>query len=427
MKENNIEESIQTSPIKKNKSKLRENIETIFSAILIALVIRMLIVEAYKIPSSSMVPTLIVGDRLLVNKFIYGVRLPILGWKLPAIRDPKRGEIIVFHYPKYKSPGWWKEILDLLTLGILSDKLGVNTPDRPKNFIKRLIGLPGDIFSFKNQQIAINDKPLILKDSLNDVQWKKVKDIFQDPSIEDNYRSNQSWYKRESQGKTSNRSDKSDPSMMLWTEEIGKSEHIIQVADKRSFKLIPFLYIPRKGDKITIAFQNNAQSVDQIIFKRDGNSIGRMSISKFKDFYNLILIKQIIKHDTGYVKNIKNTIKNEIKEKSFKQKLKDAIDNFQVKYDFNIENSNIIFNQIVLNPEILVEKYPEIFLEIIPDYLITQMPINLKIKNNYYLMMGDNRDQSSDSREWGFVHEKYIIGKPIIIYWPYARLGVSPE
>ena len=97
----------------KPKSKVQEYIEAIIIAILIAVVIRTFIVQAYKIPSRSMVPTLLVGDHLLVNKFIYGVKIPLLRKTIIPISNPQRGDIIVFEYPK----------------------------DRSKDFIKRVIGI----------------------------------------------------------------------------------------------------------------------------------------------------------------------------------------------------------------------------------------------------------------------------------------------
>lgn len=114
----------------KTKSKVQEYIEAIIIAILIALFIRTFIVAAYKIPSRSMVPTLLVGDHLLVNKFIYGIKIPILRKIIVPITDPKRGDIIVFIYPH----------------------------DRSKDFIKRVIGVGGDTIEIKNKKIFINKK-----------------------------------------------------------------------------------------------------------------------------------------------------------------------------------------------------------------------------------------------------------------------------
>lgn len=114
-----------------SKAKVQEFIEAIIIAILIAVVVRTLIVQAYKIPSPSMVPTLLVGDHLLVNKFIYGVKIPLLRRTIIPVTDPKRGDIIVFIYPQ----------------------------DRSKDFIKRVIGVGGDKIEIRNKKIWINDRP----------------------------------------------------------------------------------------------------------------------------------------------------------------------------------------------------------------------------------------------------------------------------
>lgn len=86
----------------RTKSKLREYVDAILVAVLLALFFRQFVVQAFRIPSSSMESTLLVGDFLFVNKFLYGAQFPFTGWRLPAVRDPRAGDIIVF-----KSPHGW--------------------------------------------------------------------------------------------------------------------------------------------------------------------------------------------------------------------------------------------------------------------------------------------------------------------------------
>ena len=76
-----------------------DNFKQIFIAVILAVVIKTSIVEAYKIPSSSMEDTLLIGDFLLANKFSYGARLPVVDWRLPAISDPEPGDIVIFLWP----------------------------------------------------------------------------------------------------------------------------------------------------------------------------------------------------------------------------------------------------------------------------------------------------------------------------------------
>ncbi len=116
----------------RNKSLVREYGEAIIIAVLLALFIRAFVVQAFKIPSGSMKPTLLVGDHILVNKFIYGIRVPIINKVLIHIRNPKRFDVIVFQYPV----------------------------DPTKDFIKRVIGLPGDTVQIKNKVVYVNNEPL---------------------------------------------------------------------------------------------------------------------------------------------------------------------------------------------------------------------------------------------------------------------------
>ena len=100
----------------------------LFPVILVVFLLRSFLFEPFKIPSGSMIPTLQVGDLILVNKFHYGVRLPVINRKIIDNHDPQRGDVMVFRYPK--DPG--------------------------VDYIKRVIGVPGDEVSFRNQQLYIN-------------------------------------------------------------------------------------------------------------------------------------------------------------------------------------------------------------------------------------------------------------------------------
>jgi signal peptidase I len=109
---------------------LVEYSKAFFPILLIVLVLRSFVAEPFKIPSGSMLPTLRVGDFILVNKFTYGLRLPVVNTKVVALGAPERGDVVVFKYPE----------------------------DPRLDFIKRVIGLPGDRISYRNKQLFINDE-----------------------------------------------------------------------------------------------------------------------------------------------------------------------------------------------------------------------------------------------------------------------------
>src|SRR5213596_865581 len=122
-----------TVPKRPRKSLVREYGEAIVIAVLLALVIRTLVVQAFTIPSGSMMDTLLVGDYILVNKFLYGPELPFTESRLPSLRNPHRGDIIVFKYPQ----------------------------DEKRDFIKRIIGTPGDTVQVRGEQVLVNGAALV--------------------------------------------------------------------------------------------------------------------------------------------------------------------------------------------------------------------------------------------------------------------------
>jgi len=106
-----------------------------FPVILIVFLLRSFLVEPFKIPSSSMVPTLLVGDFILVNKFTYGIRLPVANVKVIELGSPRRGDVMVFRFPE----------------------------DTSLDYIKRVVGLPGDRIEVRNRRLSVNGEPVPLK------------------------------------------------------------------------------------------------------------------------------------------------------------------------------------------------------------------------------------------------------------------------
>ncbi|MBC8317686.1 MAG: signal peptidase I [Desulfobulbaceae bacterium] len=121
------------------KSVVREYAEAIVIALILALFIRTFVVQAFKIPSGSMIPTLLIGDHLLVNKFVYGIKNPFTGSTWISLGTPDKKDIIVFKYP-----------------------------DNPEqDFIKRVIGAGGDRVEIKNKKVFVNDQPLDIEGAVN--------------------------------------------------------------------------------------------------------------------------------------------------------------------------------------------------------------------------------------------------------------------
>lgn len=117
---------------KSQRTIFQEYSEAFVVAVILAILIRALLVQAFKIPSGSMIPTLLVGDHILVNKLLYGIRIPFTTVRWPKISEPKRGDVIVFVYPE----------------------------DRTKDFIKRVVAVGGDTVAIKNKTVYINGKPV---------------------------------------------------------------------------------------------------------------------------------------------------------------------------------------------------------------------------------------------------------------------------
>jgi signal peptidase I len=150
LEKSSVNASATSDDMPSTKSIIREYAEALIIAIVLALTIRVFVVQAFKIPSGSMIPTLLIGDHILVSKLAYGIQLPkdcdfqlsfppLICYSSTMVLDfdpPQRGDVIVFRYPE----------------------------DENKDFIKRLIGVPGDVIEIRNKQVIINGEPLIDKD-----------------------------------------------------------------------------------------------------------------------------------------------------------------------------------------------------------------------------------------------------------------------
>lgn len=275
----------------KKKKTLKEiiidNLRVVGEAYLIAFVIRLLLLEAFAIPTGSMIPTIMVGDRIIVIKPTYGINFPIVNLKTPGFYTPQRGDVIVFKNPTYRSPGFFRELVTLLTFSV------INVDNEPKYFVKRVIGLPGDTIDIISNQIYINGKPIEREFVGKQNGW--------------------TYYKESIDG-------------VSWTTR-SRSEVNFEDGVVRNFHISNLYYI------------------------YDGSS-------------RLLLMSQGVPEQ--YLPNL------------------DYFDDIQ--------------------------------------RILSSLKQN-KIPEGYYFTMGDNRDESSDSRYWGLVPIQLVVGKGVLRFWPLDRIG----
>ncbi len=134
----------QPAKVKSGKSRLRDWTEALVVAAILALIIRSFVVQAFKIPSGSMEDTLLIGDHLLVNKFIYGLQVPFTDERFLAMREPQTGDIIVFEFPEDHDKPFYQR----------------------RDFIKRVIGTPGDTVAIRDKQVYLNGKPFTIPEQV---------------------------------------------------------------------------------------------------------------------------------------------------------------------------------------------------------------------------------------------------------------------
>jgi signal peptidase I len=132
LKQRRMDRAVQKKVQRPRDPVIIEYSRSLFPILLLVLLFRSFLFEPFKIPSGSMIPTLLIGDFIVVNKFAYGLRLPVLNTKFLSVGEPERGDVVVFRYPV----------------------------DPKVNFIKRLVGRPGDTISYRNKQLYINGEPV---------------------------------------------------------------------------------------------------------------------------------------------------------------------------------------------------------------------------------------------------------------------------
>ena len=339
----------------RKRNKVKDNIITVLSAIGIAILIRIFVIEAYKIPTGSMIPSLKVGDHLIVNKFIYGVKVPVFGFKLPGFSKPGRGDIVVFQTPTYKRVGALRQFINLITFGIFNLD---NTSRNPKNYVKRTIGVPGDIITFKKlagTSEGASSSSLVSK-SIITINGQVVKRAF---------------VKRQAQAGTRSASD-------IYTENNGGKTYTVRYV-YYSAHIEGSFYIPKEGDVVTLKLIKPAQT------------------EATPSAPDVISPLPTVVPNRYYIAN--GTVEMNI---NGKRTIRLSANTFQEIYN-NI--SNRLFPKKLMN------------------LLLNGKSVKYRFSDNYYFMMGDNRDESEDSRYWGLLNENAIIGAPFMIYYPFSRFG----
>jgi signal peptidase I len=150
------DETIIITPKKSAKQKkpwYKEWSEALIFAAILAIIIRTFVIQAFKIPSGSMEETLLIGDHLMVSKFIYGTQIPFTETRILPIRNPERGDIIVFEWP----------------VDTINENLNYFTR---KDFIKRIIGIPGDRVEIKDKQVLVNGEPFKIEGEMYTSPYK---------------------------------------------------------------------------------------------------------------------------------------------------------------------------------------------------------------------------------------------------------------
>ncbi len=296
------------------KEKIIENIYVILSAYAIAFVIRLFLLEAYQIPTGSMIPSLLIRDIMMVEKITLGPRIPLIDIKIPGIFKPNRNDIFAFQSPQWKNQGKFQEILSLVTLSTITLD---NNIENPKNLVKRLVGLPGDHISMTNMILTINGE-ILRQNYIKSIQ-----------EIQYNENGNKINYFRDYD---------------LYNESCNGIKRVVQHISGKLLSIntlvnqFPEIYVPKKGDIINL---------------------------KQNPYYQELLLL-LVQRESG---------------------------------DTNIVIDNGKF------------------------YKDGREISEWKVSQNYYFGMGDNRDDSLDSRYFGFIPEDNIIGRPVFRYFPFNRIG----
>lgn len=317
---------------KTRKESLIENIKLFLSTYALALLIRTFIIEASQIPSQSMVPSLLVGDTLMVEKVSLGAYIPVLKKKIPSFSSPKINDMVVFVSPSWKSPSLADELITFLTLSIINKD---NTFSNPKILVKRLVAGPGDVLGMTNFQLYRN-------------------------------------------------------SILLNEDFISVSTQSVYSGGRR------------RGDHIYDLFVEYDDGKERVIqHSMDRSSLASNSILAFEDEGFIYALRALLLEGFPDIRIPQKNIPVQMSNLNLYELY---LWSYLIAHESGSQNVNIRDNQIYLDDRLIEEWIPQ---------------------DDYYFMMGDNRDFSEDSRYFGFVPKQNIYGRILFRYWPFNRLSIG--
>jgi len=346
--------------------KIIKEIKSLLIILIIALSLRATIVEAYIVPTGSMENTIMTGDFLIGNKFVYGLRTPDwigipytdVGFSIPWTRFPsykkiKKGDVTIFKYPR----------------------------DNFQKYVKRCVADPGDIINIDNKKLFINNNQVMIPENGKFIQKEIIKKNLRDPGI--------------FLGKYWNK-DNMGPII------IPSKNDKIEINDNTDWKLlIPLILMD--GNKVSL--KTNSNDEEYLFTMKDPNDIARRYLS-----FSSTSIGQALSPLFFLIRKI-----------TFSKSPEEKVKTLFQKYFSNGNKNGYLLNPWNFKFDISMNKF----------LYINDVSINefnfYEVKQNYYWMMGDNRDDSADSRFWGFVPERLILGEAIIAYFSLNFEGGLPR
>ena len=378
-------------------SKVFREIRSFAIIILIALSLRTTLVEAYIVPTGSMETTIRTGDFLIGNKFVYGMRTPDwigipytdmgfdIPWtRFPFFKMPERGDVVIFKYPR----------------------------DVFQKYVKRLIGGPGDTFEMQNDVVFINDKP---EGEREFIERKLNRDnhqyyLYYRISLE-----NGEEYLIRQKENTVNGKHSVD------FVEIPYEGQIIQINESTKWEqMIPVMLMD--GHEVTY---ENAGLEKLGMYPKAGLSNCRFTMDEPIDIarrYESSLGLKLRQFFSSSVSNSEKVRKSNERFRLYRGVIRNHFGAEHMQLGISLSRGGDLLNSWLLSE----------FIQIDPKYIkVDGHPVfemdHYVVKQNYYWMMGDNRDDSADSRYWGFVPESHVLGEAVFVYMSWDFVNGSPR